>query len=242
MIPAIDLKGGRCVRLYQGDYRQETVFSDDPVGVALLWQSRGAQRLHLVDLDGAAAGEPRNLDIVQRIAAAVRIPVQMGGGIRSLETVRRVLQAGAARAILGTAAVEDRALVESACREWGEAVVIGIDARDGLVATHGWQRSSAIAPAELLRRMAALGARRFIYTDIRRDGTLTEPNFEAIADLLKQTTLPVIASGGVAALSHLRRLADLRVEAAIVGRALYTGDVDLAAALQNNKGITAHEV
>ena len=231
VIPAIDLRGGRCVRLYQGDYAQETVFSDDPVAVAERWEGLGAPRLHLVDLDGAESGEPRNMDSIAGILEAVRIPVQLGGGIRTLEMAERLLGMGLARIILGTAAIKEPSLVEEACRRFGEGIVVSIDARDGLVATHGWRHSSEVSAGELAERMAALGVRRFIYTDIWRDGTLTEPNFEAIARLISLTRLPVIAAGGISSIAHLRRLAQLGAEGAIVGRALYTGDLDLAEAL-----------
>jgi len=232
IIPAIDLRGGKCVRLYQGDYEKETVFSDDPVSVALRWQSEGAKRLHLVDLDGAARGELCNLDAIEKIAAAVEIPVQVGGGVRSLETIEQLLDLGVGRAILGTVAVEDPGLVEEACQRLGEQIIIGIDARDGWVATRGWLQQSTITAGELAARMVGLGARRFIYTDISRDGTLTSPNFEAVAELLSQVSVPVIAAGGISSVEHLTRLAALGAEGAIVGRAIYTGDVKLAEAIR----------
>lgn len=233
IIPAIDLRGGKCVRLYQGDYEKETVFSDDPVSVALRWQSEGAKRLHLVDLDGAAKGELCNLDAIEKIVAAIEIPVQVGGGVRSLETIEQLLELGVGRAILGTVAVEDPDLAEEACRRFDEQIIIGIDARDGWVATRGWLQQSTITAGELTARMVGLGARRFIYTDISRDGTLTSPNFEAVADLLSQVSVPVIAAGGISSVEHLTRLAALGVEGAIVGRAIYTGDVKLAEAAKN---------
>ncbi len=231
VIPSIDLKGGRCVRLYQGDYARETVYSEDPVGMAQRWESLGAPRLHLVDLDGAAAGEPRHLSIVARIATALRIPVQIGGGIRRVETVAEYLSAGLRRVVLGTAAVEDPALVQEACSAYGEAIVIGVDARDGFVAVRGWKDSTGVPAAGMISRMEALGARRFIYTDISRDGTLTAPNFEAVADLVAATRSPIIASGGVTSIAHLQKLSRLGVEGAIIGRALYTGDIRLDQAL-----------
>lgn len=231
VIPSIDLKDGRCVRLYQGDYARETVFSEDPVGTARHWESLGAPRLHLVDLDGAAVGQPRHLSIVAAIAAALSIPVQVGGGIRRAETVAEYLNAGIRRVVLGTAAAENPALVEAACSAYGEAIVIGVDARDGFVAVRGWQDSTGIPAAGLIARMEALGARRFIYTDIARDGTLTAPNFEAVADLVAKSRSPIIASGGVTSIAHLQRLSRLGVEGAIIGRALYTGDIRLVQAL-----------
>lgn len=231
IIPAIDIKGGKCVRLYQGDYNQETIFSEDPVTVALNWQAQGAPRLHLVDLDGAASGEVHNLAIIEAIVKQVRLPVQLGGGIRDEATVGRLLGIGIGRVILGTVAVEQPELVKRLCYKFGEAIVVGIDARDGCVATHGWQRGTKVTALELGQRMADVGVKRLIYTDIKRDGTLTEPNFEAVADLVDAVNLAVIAAGGISALSHLKKLEELGVEGAIVGKALYTGDLDLREAL-----------
>lgn len=231
VIPAIDLKGGKCVRLYQGDYRQETVFSDDPLGMALHWSSSGASRLHLVDLDGAAKGEPRHWLVIAEIAKAINIPVQVGGGIRRMETIERLLGSGVDRVILGTAAIEDPELIKEACHRFGEAIVVGVDARDGYVATHGWKRKTRFTAIELIQGMTSLGAKRFVYTDISRDGTLSQPNFEVIAELISTTKLPIIASGGIASISHLVRLKQLGAEGAIIGRALYTGDIRLEEAL-----------
>ena len=232
VIPAIDLRNGKCVRLYQGDYGKETIFSDDPVSMALRWQAEGATRLHIVDLDGASEGKPRNLYGISRIVEAVDIPVQVGGGIRSLETADRLLATGVDRTIIGTVAVEDPDLAVEACRRYGEQIVIGIDARNGLVATRGWLEESTLKATDLAIEMAGLGARRFICTDISRDGTLTSPNFEAVADLVAQVSVPVIAAGGVGSVEHLSKLATLGVEGAIVGRAIYTGDVKLAEAIE----------
>lgn len=231
IIPAIDLRGGKCVRLYQGDYSQETVFSDDPVGMARRWSSLGAPRLHLVDLDGAATGKLCHLPVIGEIAAAINIPVQVGGGIRQMESIAKLLDAGVERVILGTVAVANPEMIREACHRFGDAVIVGIDTRDGYVAVHGWQRGTTITASELIQQMTALGARRFIYTDILRDGTLTQPNFEAIAELTSKTSLPIIASGGVTSISDLTRLSQLGVEGAIVGKALYTGDIKLGEAL-----------
>ncbi len=233
VIPAIDIRGGRCVRLYQGDFARETVFSDDPVAMAKHWAELGAPRLHVVDLDGAEQGEPSNLAIIEGIAAAITIPIQVGGGIRRLATAKRLLDAGAQRVILGTAAVEDPILVIEACRRYGDAIIVGVDARDGLVATHGWKESTTLTAYVLMEQMGAIGVRRFIYTDIARDGTLTEPNFSAISELIDAIRVPVIASGGVASLNHLRVLKKLGAEGAIIGKALYTGDVNLKQALDD---------
>jgi phosphoribosylformimino-5-aminoimidazole carboxamide ribotide isomerase len=232
IIPAIDLRNGKCVRLYQGDYDKETVFSENPVSVALRWQSEGARRLHIVDLDGAAKGEPVNLETIEDIIAAIDIPIEVGGGIRSLETIKQLLDARVGRVILGTVAIEKPELVREACRRFGEQIIVSIDSKDRLVATRGWLQKSQVAASELANRMAELGVKRFIYTDISRDGTLTSPNFEAIEEFLEQVCVPIIAAGGISSVYHLTRLAELGVEGAIVGKAIYTGDIILADALK----------
>lgn len=231
VIPAIDIKGGKCVRLYQGDYNQETIFSEDPVAVALDWRNQGARRLHVVDLDGAASGEVRNMAVIEAIVKRAGLPVQLGGGIRDEATVDRLIGVGIDRVILGTVAVEKPELVKSLCRRFGEAIAVGIDARDGHVATHGWRKGTEVTALELGQSMAAAGVRRLVYTDIKRDGTLTEPNFDGVAELLGAVSCAVIAAGGISALGHLTKLAELGVEAAIVGKALYTGDIALREAL-----------
>ena len=231
VIPAIDLKSGRCVRLYQGDYRRETVYSDDPVSVALDWQQQGAPRLHLVDLDGAAQGKPANLEILTQIISRLSIPVQVGGGIRNEATAQTLLAAGADRVVIGTAAVEQPALVEALCRDHGGRVVVAVDARDGQVAIKGWTEESSVGALELAQRMSILGVTRLLYTDISRDGTLTEPNFEATAALVRDTGMAVLASGGITSLENIRRLSGTGVEGAILGRALYDGVITLPDAL-----------
>lgn len=207
------------------------MFSDDPLEVALKWQSLGAPRLHIVDLDGAATGELRNLDIINQIANAVLIPTQLGGGIRQLETIEQLLKAGAERVILSTAAVEDRKLVREACRNFNESIIVGIDAREGYIATHGWRQQTELTTVEFTQSMIGLGVKRFIYTDINRDGTLTEPNFTAIFELVNTFRLPIIAAGGISSLNHLLILKKLGVEGAVVGKALYTRDINLKQAL-----------
>jgi len=209
----------------------ETVYSDDPLEVALKWQSLGAPRLHIVDLDGAATGELHNLDIIKEIAKALLIPTQLGGGIRRLDTIEELLKVGIERVILGTAAVENPELVKQACQKFRESVIVGIDARERYVATHGWLQETELEVLMFVKSMVRLGVRRFIYTDISRDGTLTEPNFAAIAELIDASRLPIIASGGVSTINHLRMLQKLGAEGAIVGKALYTGDIDLKRAL-----------
>ena len=231
VIPAIDLRGGRCVRLVQGDYDRETVFSDDPVATAERWAGEGAPRLHIVDLDGAREGRPVNDGAVRAIIAAVAAPVQVAGGVRDLDAIERWLAAGADRVVLGTAAVRDPALAQEAARRHGERIAVSVDGRDGLFAAEGWREQTDERVEELLRRFYELGVRRFIYTDIGVDGTLTAPNYAAVAALVRATSAPLFAAGGVAEVAHLVRLAALGVEGAIVGRALYEGRVRLPEAL-----------
>ena len=232
IIPAIDLRGGNCVRLYQGDYAQETVFSNDPLTVAQRWQAEGGQRLHVVDLDGAHSGNPANLAAITAITARVSMPVQVGGGIRSVDTAAGLFDAGAARVVVGTAAVANPALVEELCRRFGsERVVVALDARNGLVAVRGWTETSEITATELASRMADLGVVRLLYTDISRDGTLEAPNYEATAALVRDSGLNVLSAGGVGAPDHVAKLVETGAEAAIIGRALYTGDITIAQAL-----------
>jgi len=231
IIPAIDIRKGRCVRLYQGDYQRETIFSDDPVEVALEWQSQGAPRVHIVDLDGAATDKLHNLDIITEIASALLVPSQVGGGIRHLRTIEELLKAGIERVILGTAAVEDPALVREACRNFSESIIVGIDTWEGHIAIHGWQQHTELKAIEFAKSMVELGVRRFICTDISRDGTLTEPNIIAIAELVDTIRLPIIAAGGISSLNHLALLGRIGVEGAIVGKALYTRNINLKQAL-----------
>jgi len=226
VIPAIDVKDGRCVRLYQGDYQRVTVFSEDPAATARRWEEAGAPLVHVVDLDGAVAGKPVNLAAVRAIVEAVDVPIQLGGGVRTLSDIEEAFSAGVSRVILGTAAIEDQALVREACRRWGEGIAVGIDSRHGVVATHGWQRSTRVRAVDLARQMIELGVHRLICTDILRDGTLTEPNYAALGEIAEAVAVPIIASGGVSAVEHLLRLCEMGMEGAIVGRALYTGDLD----------------
>lgn len=228
VIPAVDIRGGQCVRLFQGQYDQETVFSEDPVAVALQWQTEGARRVHVVDLDGALAGTPQNLAIVRRMAQLLSVPIEFGGGLRDLRSIQQVLETGVDRVILGTAAVETPSLVKQACALYGDRVAVSLDARNGIVMTHGWTEASGESALDVATKMINLGAARLVYTDITRDGTLTEPNFDAINQLATSVGVPVIASGGVSRAEHLVRLRNLGVEGAVVGRALYTGDIKMA--------------
>jgi phosphoribosylformimino-5-aminoimidazole carboxamide ribotide isomerase len=236
IIPAIDIRGGRCVRLEQGDYDRETVFADDPASVAGRWQEDGAKRLHVVDLDGAREGGPRNEDAVRTVLSSVRVPVQVGGGVRDIATIQRYLDAGADRVILGTTAVKDQTTLINAIVLFRDRIVGGVDARGGVVATEGWLETSSIAATDLVKQLSEIGVSRIVYTDIVRDGSLAGPNFDAVLELLEfisglPSPVSVIAAGGLSSIDDLRRLSTLGVEAAIVGKALYTGDIDLAAAL-----------
>lgn len=220
------------MRLYQGDFGRETVYSEDPLAVARQWQEQGACRLHLVDLDGAAQGDPVNLDIIAAIVAQSGIPVQVGGGVRTSATAEKLLSLGVERVVIGTAAVRNPDLVRQLCQDGGSPrVVVALDARDGLVAVQGWLEKTSVTAVDLGKRMAELGVERLLYTDISRDGTLSEPNFSANAELVESTGLAILASGGVASLDHITQLAKIGAEGVIVGRAFYTGDLELPAAI-----------
>ncbi len=233
VIPAIDLRGGRCVRLYQGDYAQEEVFGTDPVALALRWQAEGATFLHVVDLDGAASGEPANLDAIRAIVEAVDVPVEVGGGIRDMKKADTLAEYGVSRLVLGTAAVENPDFLAAMLERYGaERVAVSVDARDGWAVVRGWLQPSHLRALDLMRQMAAIGVVCLEYTDISRDGTLTEPNFEGVMEAVNNVSAHIIAAGGVASARHLERLAGLGVSGAIVGTALYTGAVDLREALQ----------
>lgn len=235
VIPAIDLLGGNCVRLYQGDYDQSEIFGKDPIAMAKQWQDQGATRLHLVDLDGAKDGEPVNLPVIAKIVEALTIPVQVGGGLRDRNRVSQLLGLGVRSAILGTIAVENPELVGELCNEFPGQIIVGIDARNGKVATKGWLETSEVEAVELAERMAKLGAAAIIYTDIHRDGTMQGPNLDALRELAEKITIPVIASGGVSSVTDLLSLLSLEsigVTGAIVGRAIYTGDVVLKEAIR----------
>ncbi|MGF1513236.1 MAG: 1-(5-phosphoribosyl)-5-[(5-phosphoribosylamino)methylideneamino]imidazole-4-carboxamide isomerase [Elainellaceae cyanobacterium] len=235
VIPAIDLLDGRCVRLYQGDYGRSEVFSEDPLAVAQQWVDQGARRLHLVDLDGAKTGQPTNYGTIEAIAQSMAVPVQVGGGIRSRQTAEDLLARGVNQVILGTAAVEEPALVKTLCRAFPGKIVVGVDARNGKVATRGWLETSSLDAVELAQRMAGYGAAAIVYTDIYRDGTLQGPNKEALRTLALAVSVPVIASGGVSTVRDLLSLLALEpagVSGAIVGRALYSGNLKLSEALK----------
>ena len=233
LYPAIDLKDGQCVRLLRGDMAQATVFGHDPAAQAAKFQAAGCEWLHLVDLNGAFAGAPVNAAAVEAILARVTVPCQLGGGIRDMATIEAWLKRGLARVILGTVAVENPALVRQAARAFPGRVAVGIDARQGLVATKGWATATDVQAADLARRFEDAGVAALIYTDIDRDGAMLGPNIDATAALARAVTIPVIASGGVSSLADLAALRATGVIAgAISGRALYDGTIDLATALR----------
>ena len=241
IFPAIDLLDGKCVRLYQGDYDKSQVFNDNPADLARSWLEQGADKLHLVDLDGAKAGHPVNLDAIANIVEVVKttasqpVQIQVGGGLRTEASVRQLLNLGVDRIILGTVAVEQPELVKDLCHKYPQQIVVGIDARAGKVATKGWLETSEVLATDLAKRMAHMGAAAIIYTDIHRDGTLMGPNLDALRELASGIEIPVIASGGVSSLQDLLNLLSLTtigVTGAIVGRALYTGEVNLTEAIR----------
>ena len=237
LIPAIDLKDGRCVRLRQGDMDDATVFADDPVAVARTWLERGARRLHLVDLNGAVSGRPRNEGVIREILDEIsgRIPVQLGGGIRDLDTIERYLDGGLSYVIIGTAAVKNPGFLHDACGAFPGQIIVGLDAKDGRVATDGWSKLTKHDVGDLARKFEDYGVEGVIYTDIGRDGMLTGVNIEATVRLAQALKVPVIASGGIAGIEDIDRLCEVEdegVEGAILGRALYEGKLDFAAAQQ----------
>ena len=231
IFPAIDLRGGKCVRLIQGDFDKETVYSDDPQATALKWQNMGAKFLHVVDLDGARKGSPQNLDAIKKILSAIKIPIEVGGGIRTLDDAEKLLNLGVRRVILGSVAVENISLVEEAVKKFGDKIVVGIDARDGLVAVHGWEKSSAVKANELAKKIVAAGVKTIIYTDISKDGMLSGVNPEIFSELQKFSGAEIIASGGVKSSEDIRALKAAKISGVIVGKAIYTGALDLKSAI-----------
>ena len=234
LFPAIDIRNGRCVRLTEGKFECETVFAEDPAEMAVRWADAGAEYLHVVDLDGALAGQSSNTEVIKRILAKVKMPVQVGGGIRTLANIENMLALGVTRVILGSVAVRDPELVREACQKFPGQVVVGIDAKNGEVAVEGWGICGGIGAIELAKKMAAVGVEHIIFTDISRDGMLSGVNVEATAELAKASGVKVIASGGVSSLADLKALqlheAD-GIEGCIVGKAIYTGALDLKEAL-----------
>ncbi len=239
ILPAIDLKEGRCVRLEQGLMEKDTVYNEDPAAQARIWQEQGGELLHIVDLDGAFAGVPKNKTAIEAIVKAIDIPSELGGGIRDLSTIEAYLALGIDRVILGTVAKENPALVAEACKKFPGHIVVGIDAKDGLVAVRGWAEVTAKQATELAKEMEGFGVEAIIYTDIARDGMLQGPNIEATGALAAAISIPVIASGGVSSLQDIRNLLtveDKGVAGVITGKAIYSGALDLREAVRLAKG------
>jgi len=238
IIPAIDLKEGKCVRLEQGLMDKATVYSDDPASMAQHWESLGAELLHVVDLNGAFAGAPRNLDAIIAIRKAITIPIEVGGGIRDMETIRALVSNGINRIILGTAAIENPSLVQQACKDFPEKIIVGIDAKDGMVAIKGWAEVTKVKAVDLAKQMQDYGVIAVIYTDIKRDGMLTGPNIDATEAIAESLDIPVIASGGVSRLEDIKGLLDIArsgVDGVITGKAIYSGSLDLKKAIAFTK-------
>ncbi len=237
ILPAIDIKDGRCVRLYQGDFDRLTTYDADPVQVARRWQEAGASWLHVVDLDGALNGYPANLEVIRRIRSAVSLHIECGGGMRTLDAIQRMLDMGVDRIILGTIALTDPDMLQAALQLWSGRIVVGLDVRDGRVAVAGWRETSQVQVTTLAGELAAQGVARFVYTDIARDGALRGPNLQALQAMQAAISgvspdSALIASGGIASIADLQAIAHLGIEGAIVGKALYTGAIDLAQAIQ----------
>ena len=231
LYPAIDMIDGKCVRLLQGDYRKKTTFSEDPLAVALRWQEEGGEFIHLVDLDGAKSGDMPNFELICRIAGELQIPIEVGGGVRDMHAVEAYLEHGINRVILGTAAIKNPDFVKEAVKEYGHRIVVGIDAKDGMVAVSGWEEVSQVSALSLAKRMEQLGVSTLIYTDIATDGMLKGPNLSAMQEMAEYVTIDVVASGGVSSLKELEQLGKTGVEGASVGKALYTGHIDLRDAI-----------
>lgn len=240
IFPAIDLRAGRCVRLVEGDFDRETMYDANPTAAARLWAAAGADWLHVVDLDGAVAGTPVNQQAIAGIRASVEIPIQLGGGLRRMADLERAFAAGINRVILGTASLNDPDLVSEAVARWGEAVAVALDARDGKLATDGWLGQSDAQATDVAQRLAGVGVRHFIFTDISRDGTLRGPNLESLQALIAAVDANVIASGGMAEAGDLEAVARAGASGAIVGRALYDGRIDLADAIARTRALETH--
>ncbi len=238
LFPAIDIRNGKCVRLIQGDYNQEKIYHDSPVKVAKQWQDQQANYLHIVDLDGAKTGESRNIDAIKAIAQQTTIPIQLGGGIRSLEIIKEYLDAGVDRVIVGTAAINDKEFLQRSVHNYGEQIAVSIDARNGYVATDGWTETSSVKATDLVKELEQLGIKTIIYTDILKDGMLKGPNFDELEQLKDTTSINLIASGGVSTKQDVDRLQSMNLYGAIIGKALYDGTVTFESLLdgENNAG------
>lgn len=235
LIPAIDIKDGKCVRLTQGDIEKLDVFSLEPVDTAKKWEDMGASIIHVVDLDGAFTGKTKNMEVIEDIINAVQVPIQLGGGIRELNTIDKYFNMGVNRVVIGTAAVKNPQLVQDAVAKYQDRIVIGIDARNEKVSVEGWVETSEISCYELAKKMESLGVKRIVFTDVSKDGMMQGPNIKSIRRMLKETSLKVIASGGVSCLNDLKNLKNIserNLEGVIIGKALYTNKIDFKAALK----------
>lgn len=234
LIPAIDILERQVVRLYKGKYTEATVFSEDPVATSLHWESLGATRLHIIDLDGTSEGSPQNLDLIEKLTSQLRIPIQLGGGIRSLESAAQAFEAGADRIIIGTKAIENPTFIEECISRFGnEQIVVAVDCQKGKVAVKGWKELTSTLATDLLKRMELLGVLRFLVTDIERDGTLRGPNIDLIQQVITNTKREILAAGGIHTVEDLKILSNLNIDGAILGKALYSGTIDLAEALMS---------
>ncbi|KDR95105.1 1-(5-phosphoribosyl)-5-[(5-phosphoribosylamino)methylideneamino] imidazole-4-carboxamide isomerase [Peptoclostridium litorale DSM 5388] len=226
LYPAIDIKDGKCVRLKQGKFDDITTYYENPFEAATLWKEGGADYIHIVDLDGALEGVSKNIDVIGKIASKIDVPVQVGGGIRSVEAAKALLESGVSRFIVGTIAIKDRELLKNMVEQFGDKVVVGIDAKDGKVAIDGWENVSSKDSLELAKELQEMGVNTIVYTDISKDGMMSGPNFEVYEMLKKELSLQVIASGGVSSIDDLKKLNDIGVDGAIIGKALYNGAID----------------
>ncbi|MUK89797.1 1-(5-phosphoribosyl)-5-[(5-phosphoribosylamino)methylideneamino]imidazole-4-carboxamide isomerase [Ornithinibacillus sp. L9] len=235
LFPAIDIRGGNCVRLTQGDYNKEKIYSDSPIEIAQKWKEKGASALHLVDLDGAKTGKAINQSVIKRIAKNTSIPIQVGGGIRSLERIETYLSSGIARVIIGTAAIEDKEFLQQAVSTFGDQIAISIDARHGYVATNGWKQTSKVLALDLLKELESTGIKTIIYTDILKDGMLKGPNFTELKVMNEASTINVIASGGISSKEDVETLQSMNLYGAIIGKALYDGTLCFDSLLDGEK-------
>lgn len=231
IIPAIDIKNCKCVRLIQGDFAKEIIYDDDPVAVAIRWQSEGAKMLHVVDLDGAKKGKPVNMAIIKKMVKTVNIPLQVGGGIRDEQTVKELLTMGVDRIVLSTVIFENKALLKTLLRKYANKIAVALDSKNGKLVKKGWLENSSQNLIETARHLESLGTKKFIYTNVARDGTLTQPDYQEIEVLLKNIKTSIIVSGGISKLSDIKRLKDMKVAGVIIGKALYEGKINLKEAI-----------
>lgn len=227
IFPAIDIRGGQCVRLKQGDFNQETVYSSNPSEMAKKWEEDGAEFIHVVDLDGAKDGEGKNLSVIEEIVKSVNVPVQLGGGIRTMEYIDKLIEAGVSRVILGTAVIEKEGFAEMAVEKYGDKIAVSLDAKNGYVATKGWTHTTDIKAIDVAKKLEKIGVKTIIYTDISKDGMLIGPNFDETGALNESVNIDIIASGGVGSVEDVKRLTEMNVYGAIIGKALYDGKVSL---------------